>query len=133
MSGTIGDGTEEVDQMISDGTALYFNNNGGDEANVSYKWEKWSISGTTLTEVSDITCGADDDEFAFACMDSSGNFYGLDSGDSKVRKYNSAGALQATSSTDYNSANGLKTFEGIPYVAQPNSAGTMLTFQKISL
>jgi len=83
-------------QMASDGTNLYFNNDGGDTATSQHIWEKWSISDTTMTSQGKITCGSTSGLFDYTLLDTSGNFYAMDGADSKVRRYNSSGTLQAT-------------------------------------
>ena len=90
-------------KMISDTSGnLYFTGQAGNSASYNVI-SKYSISGTTLTFVSNTTCGATSLNFStFVNVDSSGNFYGLyDSGDQLIRKYNSSGTLLTTYSNIY--------------------------------
>ncbi len=88
--------------MTSNGTNFYFNYKGGNNASDRII-SKYSLSGTTLTYVSDITCGASSNVCnQLLYVDSSDNIYGYYrstdlSGDNKIRKYNSSGTLQSTS------------------------------------
>jgi hypothetical protein len=88
--------------MTSNGTNFYFNYKAGNNASDRII-SKYTISGTTLTYVSDITCGASSNVAnQIIRVDSSENIYGWYrstdfGGDNKVRKYNSSGTLQTTS------------------------------------
>lgn len=81
--------------MFSDGTNLYFNSKAGNSTSV-HIISKYTISGTTLTYASDITCGSTTTNLYYPFADSSGNIYGFSNADSKIRKYNSSGTLQLT-------------------------------------
>ena len=83
--------------MTSDGTNFFFNFKGGNSAN-SYVVSKYTLSGTTITYVSDITCGSTAGSVAYFVVDASDNVYGLSSSDGKIRKFNSSGTLQYTTS-----------------------------------
>ena len=90
--------------MMTDGTYFYFNYKGGNSAN-DYVISKYSLSGTTLTYVSDITCGAAANVAQrILQVDSSTNIYVMSTTDNIIRKHNSSGTLQATSIA-YNNAN----------------------------
>jgi hypothetical protein len=88
--------------MTSNGTNFYFNYKAGNNASDRII-SKYTVSGTTLTYVSDITCGASSNVAnQLLQVDSSDNIYGWYrstdfGGDNKVRKYNSSGTLQYTS------------------------------------
>lgn len=87
--------------MTSNGTNFYFNYKGGNNASDRII-SKYTLSGTTLTYASDITCGASSNVANQFVIDSSENIYGyyrsVDfGGDDKIRKYNSSGTLQFTS------------------------------------
>lgn len=88
--------------MTSNGTNFYFNYKAGNNASDRII-SKYTISGTTLTYSSDITCGASSNVCnQIIQVDSSDNIYGWYrsadfGGDNKIRKYNSSGTLQYTS------------------------------------
>lgn len=83
-------------RMTSNGTNFYFNHKAGNSAN-SYVVSKYTLSGTTLTYVSDITCGSTaSDVQRFVSVDSSENIYGLNTSNRVVKKFNSSGTLQVT-------------------------------------
>jgi hypothetical protein len=86
-------GTEITTVMTSNGTDFYFNFDGGTSAN-EFEIAKYSISGTTLTYVSTVTCGASGSHFdtGFA-VNNSGDIYGFAS---TITRYNSSGTLQDT-------------------------------------
>lgn len=75
---------------------------GNDETNV-HKISKYTLSGTTLTYVSTVTCGSTAGYFEmFPLVDSGGNMYGWNySTDYIIRKYNSSGTLIKTYSRAY--------------------------------
>jgi len=107
-------------RMISDGTALYFNNDGGDTASSLHIFEKFTISGTTLTQAGKITCGATTAHFSSASADRKGNLYGYSSSDNKIRRHDSSGTLQATQTLAFITTTGealdsFHAFDGIPY------------------
>ena len=129
-TGGLGDGTSLIEDMITDGTDLYFNNNGGDTATSLHLWEKWSISGTTLTEVSDIACGATSANFYYSCMDSAGNFFGNNNADHLHRRYAPDGTLDKTQSYQTDVTYGLHSFEGVPYYKKKYQE---FTFWKVPL
>lgn len=84
-------------RMCSDGTAFYFNYKAGNSAN-DYIISKYTLSGTTLTYSSDITCGASSGVMSSFQVDLSGNIFAEKNSDKTYRKYNSSGTLQTTSS-----------------------------------
>lgn len=135
MSPDVAFGTSTaVAHMLSDGTSLYFSDTGGDTASTRHIYKKYSISGTNLTYVSTITCGANDTYFDYASMDSSGNFYGNVGGAGIIRRYNSTGVLQATQTTAVN-ANAFLGYsiEGIPYQFVADSGNTVASLFKVPL
>lgn len=80
--------------MTSDGTYFYINYAAGSSAN-SYVLAKYSLSGTTFTYVSSITCGS----LAFSTFSvlATGNIYAQSTVvATSVYKFNSSGALQTT-------------------------------------
>jgi hypothetical protein len=82
-------------RMTSNGTDFFFNYKGGNSAN-DYRVSRYTISGTTLTYVSDIVCGSTADSVRAFAVDSSNNVYGFSTSDSFIRKFNSSGTLQYT-------------------------------------
>lgn len=104
--------------MTTDGTYFYFTHKAGNSAN-NYVISKYSLSGTTLTYVSDITCGA---TAAFAngfSADTSGNIYGVHT-DKTIRKFNSSGTLQRTNTGMNGNNDGLYNFTGHLYTQTNN-------------
>ncbi len=96
-------------RITTDGTDFYFNYKGGNSAN-SYVISKYTLSGTTITYSSDITCGSTAGSFIGIQADISGNLYGYGS-DLKVRKHNSSGTLQTISVAFVNgSSNNILTY-----------------------
>jgi hypothetical protein len=90
--------------MMTDGTAFFFNYKGGTTAN-DRTISRYTLSGTTLTYASDITCGASNNVAQrLLQVDSSTNIYVMSTTDNIIRKYNSSGTIQSTS-VAYNSAN----------------------------
>jgi len=105
-----------VDQMICDGENLWFNNDGGDTAASRHIWEKYIISGTTLSADGKVTCGAVDGHFEFGQIDAVGNFYSFNTGtDDFFRRYNSSGTLQATTTRITATGAMPHCFKGWPY------------------
>jgi hypothetical protein len=83
--------------MTSDGTNIFFNYKNGNSAN-DYVLSKYTVSGTVLTYVSDITCGAAANVLdRVLYIDGSTNIYGQKASDGVIRKYNSSGTLQTSS------------------------------------
>ncbi len=84
--------------MSSDGTSFYFNNKAGNSAN-TYVISKYSLSGTTLTYVSDITCGSTaNDGYRIVNVVAGGDIY-LCENTGVVKRFNSSGTLQTTYGT----------------------------------
>ncbi len=84
---------------ISDSGIFYFTSKAGNSAS-QHIVSKYTLSGTILTYDADVTCGSTSGNFdMFARVDDSGNIYGMNSSTKIIRKYNSSGTLQATSST----------------------------------
>ncbi len=82
-------------RMTSDHSAIYFNYKGGNSAN-DYVVSRYTLSGTTITYASDITCGSTANSVRGFMVDGSTNIYGMSSADGKIRKFNSSGTLQYT-------------------------------------
>lgn len=83
--------TDSAVMMTSDGTSFYFTFEAGNSAN-SYVLAKYSLSGTTFTYVSSITCGST--AITSIMVNASGNIYAKIS--QTIAKYNSSGTLQYT-------------------------------------
>lgn len=91
-------GTQNVNPyMTSDGTSFYFTHDAMNDASNTHEIAKYSLSGTTLTYVSTITCGASATNFGrFAVRVADGHIVGINSSDRLLRRYNTSGTLQAT-------------------------------------
>lgn len=90
--------TSEDTMMTMDASGnFYFTNQAGGSAS-NHIISKYSLSGTTITHVSNTTCGATSSNFErILWVDGSGNFYGWNySVDNIPRKYNSSGTLVTT-------------------------------------
>ncbi len=81
--------TNDAILMTSDGTNFYFSFNAGNSAN-SYVLAKYTLSGTTLTYVSSITCGST--AITSFMVNASGNIYTKSS--DVITKFNSSGVSQ---------------------------------------
>ncbi len=82
--------------MTSDGTNFYFNFQAGNSAS-GHIISKYSISGTTFTYISSVTCGTTASFLGLIHVRASdGHIIGMDS-DSKTRRFDTSGVLQATS------------------------------------
>ncbi len=91
--------------MASNGTDFFFTYQGGTSAD-SNIISKYSLSGTTLTWVSDVTCGATATAFAsdnFA-VKVNGNIITHDLGTGLMLRFNSAGVLQFSTAVGYNAS-----------------------------
>jgi hypothetical protein len=135
MTETLGN-TAVVDRMCSDGTNLYFNSDGGDTASSRHIWEKFTISGTTLTSAGKTTCGSTDTYFGNSLIDESGNFYGYDVSNRLIRRYDTSGTLQATQSTAFNSTDGPNMhthINGGLYITRHDTTTDMFSYTKIPL
>lgn len=133
MTDVLGTNTSNV-SMYSDGVSLFINNSGGDTATSLHIFEEFSISGTTLTSQGTTTCGSTSADFTSAAMDGSGNFYGMDAA-RIIRRFNSSGTLQATSSTAMGptvSDFGI-TIKGVPYVYYQVISPSLISFMKCPL
>ena len=98
---TIGS-TAAIAGINQDGAGnFYFTNKAGGSTS-NHIISKYSLSGTTLTYISDITCGSTSSNFgtSFVAVNSS-YIWALSSSDSLIRKYNTSGTLVATSVTTY--------------------------------
>jgi len=83
-------GTTNGSLMTSDGTNFYFSADGGNSAN-TYIIAKYTLSGTTFTYVSSITCGST--QFNRYWVKSNGDIYAATT-DAYLHKYNSSGVEQ---------------------------------------
>lgn len=83
-------GTTNGALMTSDGTNFYFSADGGNSAN-TYVLAKYTLSGTTFTYVSSITCGST--AFNRYWVKASGDIYAATT-DGFLHKYNSSGTQQ---------------------------------------
>lgn len=99
---TLATSNDEV-MMSCDGTNFYFNYQAGNSGN-DYVIAKYTLSGTTLTYSSSITCGAVANTMRTFHVQADGDLMGMSSSDVKYRRYNSSGTLQATSAIVYGSA-----------------------------
>jgi hypothetical protein len=123
-----------VTSLCSDGTNLYVNNTGGDTGTTKHVWRKYSISGTVLTFVADITCGATSANFSTNAIDGSGNFYGCDNSSYIFRRYSSSGVLAATISNNWGASTAVMvTFKGIVYVIQDFGTNNACQYFKLPL
>lgn len=86
--------TNDAMLMTSDGTSFYFSFEAGNSAN-SYVLAKYSLSGTTFTYVSSITCGST--AITSFMVNSVGNIYAKQS--QTITKYNSSGTSQYTTTS----------------------------------
>lgn len=85
-------------KMGSDGTYLYFSYEAGNSAN-DYVVAKYSVSGTTATYVSSITCGSTANSlYTFQVRASDGHILARSNG-GVYRRFNTSGTLQTTSPT----------------------------------
>jgi hypothetical protein len=103
-------------RMTSNGTDFFFNHKAGNSAN-DYVISRYTISGTTLTYVSDITCGSSSGTHTGFVVDTSINIFGMASANGFVRKYNSSGTLQYTTASVRNTSQGFVNFSGDMYVS----------------
>jgi hypothetical protein len=122
---TITLGTTAIcNKMLTDGTNLYFDNDGGDEASANHKFKKYLIDGTTLTYVSDISCGSTSADLTNVAMDMAGNFYAKDAQASAgFKRFANDGTLSKTMGSPFLLYNmsGMMTFEGLPYLVRSDS------------
>lgn len=102
--------------MTSDGTNFYFTFEAGNSAN-SYVLAKYSLSGTTLTYVSSITCGST--AITWIAVKANGNIYAKATND--VLKYNSSGTLQTTLTGIIGSTSSLLNITDYIYIASPST------------
>jgi len=111
-------GTTSGARLYSDGTDLYVNQDGANTTASLHVFERFSISGTTLTSQGTTTCGSTSTDFSEAVVDGAGNFYGNDGSDI-LRRFNSSGTLQATLGYDHTATGAtLIAIEGIPYIRE---------------
>jgi hypothetical protein len=90
-SGTVGNHS-----FTTDGAGnYYFNYKAGNSAN-SYVVSKYTLSGTTFTYVSDITCGSTATHMATMVRATATHLYGWIGSTNPIHKYNMSGTLIAT-------------------------------------
>lgn len=88
--------------LLCDGTHLYVGNDGGTLSNNRHKFRKYSISGTTITQVgSTITVGSTSNNFITASMDNRGYFYGYDAQE-RCHRFDPTGANEVLDMTNNN-------------------------------
>ena len=116
--------------MTSDGTHFYFTYKAGNSAN-SYVLSKYSLSGTTLTYVSDITCGTAVASNAFV-VNTNGIYIFTDS-DAKIRKYNTSGTIQYTTPAFSALQGGMFSLYGNPYLGFKESATAYAFLERVIL
>lgn len=105
-----------VFQVFSDGVNLYFQNGAGNSAGSDHVFSKYTISGTTATFDSTITCGAAATNFdSGVAVDGGGNFYGMTAA-GVIKRYDSSGTLAATMTDVINNLKLGPVIEGIPYL-----------------
>jgi hypothetical protein len=98
FSGATLTSTNDNPMMSTDGTNIYINYEAGASAS-AHVISKFSVSETTFTFVSTITCGATSANLVrFHVRASDGNIIGASSADNLIRRYNTSGTLQSTSS-----------------------------------
>lgn len=120
--------------MTSNGTDFFFNNKAGNSAN-NYIASKYTLSDTTLTYSSDITCGSVAASLYYFLVDASVNVYGFAaSTDSKIRKFNSSGTLQSTTDAYNGNRNGLLNYNNIgAYIGKADGTSDYGLYYKIYL
>lgn len=92
--------------MMSNGTDFYFTFDSGNSAN-DYDIAKFTVSGTTFTYDSTITCGSTAGYFiGVTAVDASENIYTWENSGRTIKKYNSSGTLQDTSDAYRSITNG---------------------------
>lgn len=130
-------GTSTVNPyMNSDGTNFYFSYQGMNSGTNQHVISKYSLSGTTLTYVSDITCGATAANLARYCVRAAdGHIIGCNSSDMILRRYNTSGVLQATglaAVTDGYQYFGLN-FSGAYYFVGTNAIAGRLLYTRVAI
>lgn len=112
----------------TDGTSLFFTTQAGNSATTGII-SKYSISGTTMTFVSNTTLSGAGTIGAPAIRASDGSFITYQSSDSKLRRYNSSGTLQATESIGFSRMWGNAANGSVFYAADP----TLVRYYKVTL
>lgn len=88
--------TDDNVRMTSDGTDFYFSHDSGNSAN-DYEIAKFTLSGTTLTYDSTITCGSTSGDFTDGIVVlSTGDILAYNRTTEVLKRYNSSGTLQST-------------------------------------
>lgn len=128
-------GTTSITQvrMVSNGSGtFYFTCKAGNSAS-NHIVSKYTISGTTATYVSDVTCGSTAGNLQeIVGVNSNGDIIGYArGGDDFMRRYNSSGTLQATSVV-YGSEGKLYKVAGTHYIGA-QGAVTLTLFSQIDL
>lgn len=92
--------------MIDSAGVFYINAKANNSASLHIV-SKYTLSDTTLTYVSDTTCGSTSADVQYIlAVDSSTNYYGFNVSDGKIRKYNLSGTLTATGEAGYSNGGG---------------------------
>lgn len=123
---TFGTTTFSSVRMVADPNSnFYFTCKAGNSAS-QHILSKYTLSATTFTYVSDITCGSTSSNFDnFVYVDASINSYGFSNSDQKIRKYNSAGTLQVASGAYVSLSNYFmslqSTTNAVIFIANPNT------------
>ena len=90
MSGQSFASTSTNIKLAIDGTTFYLSGKAGNSASLNVI-SKYTLSGTTLTYDSDVTCGSTSNDFSAGMAVISGNIYGLNNVDEIITKFNSSG------------------------------------------
>ena len=113
---TLGTSTTNTQMAVDPNGVFYFTckaNNSTSQHIIS----SYTLSGTTLTYVGDVTCGSTSGNFdRFIWVDSSTNYYGKANADSLIRKYNSAGTLSSTGTVAYTSGFAMVLINAVTYM-----------------
>jgi len=119
--------SDNFPHMTCDGTFFYFMHNAGNSAN-SYVLAKYSVSGTTFTYVSSITCGST--AINSFVVKADGTIYAVQ-GSGVIAKYNTGGTqLYATATNAYVTTNQLANIQNNIYIMANTGSGL---YQKIIL
>lgn len=110
--------------MTSNGTKLFINYGAGTTAN-SYDISGFTVSGTTATFVSTVTCGATTGHFSnYFAVNNLEDYFGEDTG--IIYKYNNAGTLQYTSGSMGGTSGPLLNWSNTLYINDENGIYTKL-------
>lgn len=111
--------------MTSDGTNFYFSNDAGNSAQ-SYDFAKFTLSGTTLTYVSTVTCGSL--AIGSFAVKADGTIYTREvSASTTIKKYDSTGTLLDTYAGVCSGNSSLINIQDVIYSGVNNSNGCYIT------